>query len=465
MSNFTYLQQYSYNVLMAGYSVFLTGDAGTGKTYVLNKFIEAQRARGRNVMVCAPTGIAALHINGVTLHRQFKADIKVNVNTSVYDEVAYELADVDTLVIDEISMCRIDLFELIVKYIFSANSLRRRRNKPRLQIVLSGDFLQLPPVMTEADRKLLSELYSREITMGFAFESEFWNKLNLKYIVLTDVVRQDNKEFLQILNRLRLGDKTALDYIMANCSKLPLEDAVNLYGKNNTATERNIEELNKLPSELYTHQAVITGAAKITDTNADEILPLKVGARVMSLINKELSDGSLVYGNGSLGTVVAINIDYVTVEFDNGAIENIGLHTWEVEEYFIENSVETGNVPKLCTREIGTVVQYPLKLAYAITIHKSQGQTYNSVNINPYAWDCGQLYVALSRVKDIKNLYLTNEINYDYLVLSLNVVKFYNEIIREANKDLDTTVDLTETKQKLYEDNDMNKILSLLGNK
>ena len=349
MSNFTYLQQYSYNVLMAGYSVFLTGDAGTGKTYVLNKFIEAQRARGRNVMVCAPTGIAALHINGVTLHRQFKADIKVNVNTSVYDEVAYELADVDTLVIDEISMCRIDLFELIVKYIFSANSLRRRRNKPQLQVVLSGDFLQLPPVMTETDRKLLSELYGREITMGFAFESEFWNKLNLKYIVLTDVVRQDNKEFLQILNKLRLGDKTALDYIMANCSKFPLEDAVNLYGKNNTATERNIEELNKLDTELYTHEAVITGAAKITDTNADMILPLKVGARVMTLINKELSDGSLVYGNGSLGTVVAINVDSVTVEFDNGYIENIEQHTWEIEEYYVENSAETSNIPKLRT--------------------------------------------------------------------------------------------------------------------
>lgn len=465
MSRFTYLQQYGYNVLMAGYSVFLTGDAGTGKTYILNKFIDAQRTRGRNVMVCAPTGIAALHINGVTLHRQFKADIKVNVNTPVYDEVAYELADVDTLIIDEISMCRIDLFELVVKYIFSANALRKRRNKPQIQVVLSGDFLQLPPVLTDADRELLTTLYGREITIGFAFESPLWNKLNLHNIVLTEVVRQSDREFLQILNRLRLGDKTALDYIMQNCSKVPLEDAVNLYGKNNSAIERNIDELNKLPSELYTHEAIITGAAKITDTNADMVLPLKVGARVMSLVNCEAEDGSLVYGNGSLGTVVAICDSYVTVEFDNGAIENIALHTWEIEEYYIENSIQTGNVPKLCTREVGTVVQYPLKLAYAITIHKSQGQTYNSVNINPYAWDCGQLYVALSRVRDVKNLYLTSEINYDYLVLSLNVVKFYNQIIKEANKDLDTTVDLTETKPKLYEDDDMNKILGLLGSK
>lgn len=456
MNNFTYLQQYGYNVLMAGYSVFITGEAGTGKTYTLNKFIKNQRARGRNVMVCAPTGIAALHINGVTLHRQFKADIRINVNTPVYDEVAYELADVDTLVIDEISMCRIDLFELIVKYIFSANSLRKRRNKPKLQVVLSGDFLQLPPVLTNEDRELLSKLYGRDITMGFAFESPLWNKLELNYVILTEVVRQDNKEFLQVLNRLRLGDKTAIDYIMKNCSKVPFGDAVNLYGKNNSATERNISELNKLQSELYTHEAIINGAAKITDTNADNVLPLKVGARVVSLVNKELEDGSLVYGNGSLGTVVSINSDSVTVEFDSGAVENIGLYTWNVEEYYIEND-------KLCSRQVGTVIQYPLKLAYAITIHKSQGQTYNCVNINPYTWDCGQLYVALSRVKDIKNLYLTSEINYDYLVLSLNVIKFYNYIVKEANKDLDTTVDLTKAEKKVYENDDMNKIINLLG--
>ena len=464
MHSFTYLQQYGYNVLMAGYSVFLTGDAGTGKTYLLNEFIKDQRARNRNVMVCAPTGIAALHINGVTLHHQFKADIKTNVDTKTYDEVVYELADVDTLIIDEISICRIDLFEYVVKYIFGANSVRKQRNKPKIQVVLSGDFLQLPPVITEEDRKILNKFYNRDIAMGFAFESQYWKMLDLHIVILTEVVRQENNEFLQILNRIRLGDKTAVDYVMQNCSKVPLQDAVNLYGKNNSVTERNIAELNNLPTELYTHEAIITGAAKITDTNAEMILPLKVGARVMTLTNKEMEDGSLIYGNGSLGTVVSINDDSVTVEFDDGFIENIEQYEWKIEEYYVENS-NTTSFPKLCKREIGKVIQYPLKLAYAITIHKAQGQTYNAVNINPYTWDCGQLYVALSRVKDIKNLYITSEINYDYLVISLNVIKFYNEIVKEANKELDTTVDLTETKKKIYDDNDMNTILNLLGNR
>lgn len=464
MHSFTYLQQYGYNVLMAGYSVFLTGDAGTGKTYLLNEFIHDQRARNRNVMVCAPTGIAALHINGVTLHHQFKADIRTNVNTKTYDEIVYELANVDTLIIDEISICRIDLFEYVVKYIFGANSIRKQRNKPKIQVVLSGDFLQLPPVITEEDRKILNKFYNRDIAMGFAFESQYWKMLDLHIVILTEVVRQENNEFLQILNRIRLGDKTAVDYIMQNCSKVPIQDAVNLYGKNNSVTERNIAELNNLPTELYTHEAIITGAAKITDTNAEMILPLKVGARVMTLTNKEMEDGSLIYGNGSLGTVVSINDDSVTVEFDDGFIENIEQYEWKIEEYYVENS-NTTSFPKLCKREIGKVIQYPLKLAYAITIHKAQGQTYNAVNINPYTWDCGQLYVALSRVKDIKNLYITSEINYGYLVISLNVIKFYNEIVKEANKELDTTVDLTETKKKIYDDNDMNTILNLLGNR
>lgn len=464
MYDFTYLQQYGYNVLMAGYSVFLTGDAGTGKTYLLNKFVQDQRARDRNVMVCAPTGIAALHINGVTLHHQFKANIKTNVNTKPYEEVIYDLADVDTLIIDEISFCRIDLFDYIVKYIFAANSLRKKSCKPNIQVVLCGDFLQLPPVLADDDRKILEAFYNKEITMGFAFESEYWKLLGLNIIILTEIVRQENREFMQSLNKLRLGDKTVLDFIMKNCSSSPIDGAINIYGKNNTVTERNIDEINRLPSELFTHQAIITGAAKITDTNAEMILPLKVGARVMTLVNScDYSDNNdLVYGNGSLGTVVSINADSVTVEFDTGAIENIGLYEWKIDEYFVDRNNKL-EFPKLCKREIGTVQQYPLKLAYAITIHKSQGQTYNAVNINPYAWDCGQLYVALSRVKDLKNLYLTNEINYEYLVVSLNVIKFYNEIVSEANKELDTTVDLTKTEKKVYEDNDMNTLLDLLG--
>jgi hypothetical protein len=464
MEGLNYLQTYAYSVLMAGYSVFLTGDAGTGKTYTINKFVKDQRYRGRNVMVCAPTGIAALHVNGVTLHHQFKASVTPNIKRAVDQEALYKLVDTDTLIIEEVSMCRIDLFDFIMMYLFNANSIRKKMNRPNIQLVLCGDFLQLPPVITDKDREVLEKFYNRNIGAGFAFESEYWKLLDLHVIVLIEVVRQGNTEFIKILNKLRVGNKSAVQYIMDNCSKAPIPDAINLYGKNNTATERNIEELNKLPTELYIHDAIVTGAAKITDTNADEKLALKVGARVMSLVNNELQNGDLLYGNGSLGTVVSINEDSVTVEFDDGFIYNVEMYEWKVKQYDIDEASKKNGNPVLVERDIGSVWQYPLKLAYAVTIHKSQGQTFNAVNINPYAWDCGQLYVALSRVKDVNNLYLTNEINPEYLVVSLNVISFYNSIVKEANRTLDLTVDLTAPKQVSFENNELNKVLNIFDN-
>lgn len=462
-----YLQQYAYNVLMSGYNTFLTGDAGTGKTYVIKKFIDDARLKGRNVMVCAPTGIAALHVNGVTLHHQFRAKIGPNITRGIQPEALNKLIHTDILIIEEISMARIDLFDFVVNYIFAANSKRKIAGRPNIQLVLVGDFLQLPPVLTKQDKAILDEYYKRDIKAGFAFESEFWNLFNFKYIILTEVVRQDNKEFVTRLNKIRVGDKSDIQYIMDESSPIPLDNAISLYGQNNSAVEKNIEKLNELPTELYTFKAEIYGAAKITDTNAEETLALKVGARVMSLENKEdneSKDGTLLYGNGSLGTVVAINPGYITVEFDSGSIENIERHTWDIYQYSIDEKTKRDKFPKLIETQIGAVVQFPLKLAYAVTIHKSQGQTYNAVNISPYAWDCGQLYVALSRVVNIKNLYLKYSIDPQYLVISLNVIDFYNRICKEANKDVDTTVDLLEIKDEVYGDADMNKALDIFKN-
>ena len=459
MSSLNYLQQYSYNVLMAGYNVFLTGDAGTGKTFVINRFVSDSRRKGRNVMVVAPTGIAALHIDGVTIHHQFGAKTGPIIKCATDDSKLAELVNTDILIIEEISMCRIDLFDFVINYVLEANNIRKRYNKPNIQMVVCGDFLQLPPVITEKDREILEVKYKGQLVSGFAFESIYWNKFDFKIIILNEIVRQDNKEFVIHLNKLRVGDKSAIQYIIDNSSKFKMNDAINLYGKNNEAIEKNIEELNRINEELYQHDATLTGAAKITDCNAEEHLLLKVGARVMSLVNHELEDGTIVYGNGSLGTVVAINDNYVTVEFDNGAIENIGEYTWDVFRYTIEDK---GERPKLIIDKIGDVTQIPLKLAYAVTIHKAQGQTYDSVNISPYAWDCGQLYVALSRVRNIQNLYLNYTIDPRYLVVSLNVIKFYNSIVNKANLDVDTSKCLLDKKQE-YEDEDLNTLLGLLG--
>lgn len=461
---FNHLQQYTFNIMKAGYNVFLTGDAGTGKTYLLRNYINEQRSNGKNVMVCGPTGAASLHINGATIHNQFKINVGPVVKHPIDDNVLAELINTDILIIDEISMCRVDVFEYVASYILEANKYRKRYNKHTIQLIVSGDFFQLPPIITKYDKEILDKYYGHDVGNGFAFNSKFWKIFGFKIAILTEIVRQDNKEFVQELNKLRVGDKSSIYYIMNNCSKAPIPDAINLYGTNDSAVRKNIDELNKIDSDLWTIEAEIFGAAKITDTNADMTLALKVGARVMSIVNKvDENSKQFIYSNGSLGTVVAISDGYVTVEFDNGNIESIGVYTWEVYRYSIDESTKNSKIPKLVTEKIGEVHQYPLKLAYAVTIHKAQGQTYDSVNISPYTWDCGQLYVALSRVRDINNLFLRYEIQPEYSVTSLNVISFYNEIVKEANKDVDTSVDYLGTKEVDFGDNDMNKIFALLN--
>ena len=464
MFNFKALQEYGYNVLMSGYNVFLTGDAGTGKTYLLRMFINEQRKLGRNIMVCGPTGAASLHINGSTLHHQFKAKVGPIVKHPIDSRVLLELIDTDILVIDEISMCRVDLFDYIITYILEANKYRKRANKHIIQFVISGDFFQLPPIISDNDKEVLDAYYQCDIGNGFAFNSKYWKLFDFKNIILTEIVRQESKEFITELNKIRVGDKSGIDYIMNNCSKAPIPDAINLYGKNNDAIEKNISELNKLDSDLWTHEAIVLGAAKITDTNAEMNLALKVGARVMSLVNNiDKESNQFIYSNGSLGTVVFIGDNYVTVEFDNGNIVNIEIYKWDIFRYSIDEKTKNNPLPKLIEEKIGEVYQYPLKLAYAVTIHKAQGQTYDSVNISPYTWDCGQLYVALSRVRNIDNLYLRYDIQPNYSVTSLRVIEFYNSIVHNANKDVDTTIDLIGNKKIDFQDSDMNKIFGLLG--
>lgn len=464
MFNFKPLQKYGYDVMMAGYNTFLTGDAGTGKTYLLQIFINEQRSKGRNVMVCGPTGAASLHINGSTLHNQFKINIGPVIKHPIDDTVLAELINTDILIIDEISMCRIDVFDYIAVYILEANKYRKRVGKHTIQIIVCGDFFQLPPIITDNDKQILDAYYGRDIENGFAFNSTYWKLFEFRNIILTEIVRQDNKEFVTELNKLRVGDKSGITYIMNNCSKAPIPDAINLYGKNNDAVRKNIDELNKLDTDLWTHEATVLGGAKITDTNAEMNLALKVGARVMSLVNcADKETKQVIFSNGSLGTVVFIGEEFVTVEFDNGNTVNIGEYNWRIVRYTIDEKSKNSQHPQIIEQKIGEVNQYPLKLAYAVTIHKAQGQTYDSVNISPYTWDCGQLYVALSRVRNIDNLYLRYEIQPNYSITSLNVIAFYNSIVKEANKYVDTTVDLLGDNKIDFEDNDMNKIFGLLG--
>lgn len=452
----THGQELGYNVMMAGYNTFLTGGAGVGKTYTLNKFVDDSVKQGKNVMLTAPTGIAALNIGGVTIHRQFEAPVGViTYNKDSYDP-SDELVYTDIVIIDEISMCRIDLFEFVCNKILDANARRKRHGLKVIQLIVSGDFFQLPPVILPAEKVKLDDYYGQDIGVGFAFQSKMWELFDFKSVLLTEIVRQSDQEFIGNLNRVRVGEKAYIDYIFNNACNKEIESAITICGTNAEANKKNEIELSKINSPYVTYTAELNGDVNQSDVTVDFNLVLKEGARVMTLVNAK-GDG---YRNGQLGVVVALYDNSVVIQMDDGYIQYVDRFEFEVFRYELEN---VDGVQKLVEKRVGSVKQFPVKLAYAITIHKSQGQTYDAVNLSPYSWDCGQLYVAISRVKSLDKLHFNYKPDMQYIVVSLNVIKFYNSLNIATEEDIERAVNQKqETVEKTDIDYDMEKILSLL---
>ena len=418
-------QKITYDILMSGRNAFVTGDAGTGKSYVINKFIEDCEKARLNIMVCAPTGVASINVGGVTIHRAFKVPVKPLVEPP--KNVPKVVQNTDVIVIDEISMCRIDLFEYIAKIIIAVNlNRRKKKTKKDIQVVVVGDFYQLPPVMNDRDKEILSEYYGVDLKTSFAFKSKYWNMFNFVPCVLKDSMRQSDSDFKKLLNQARVGDRICLERIRRYSCKEQIKDAITICGTNKAVKDINERELNKLKSATKVFVACETGEPiNAADKMVDDNLVLKIGARVMTVIN----DSEDKYQNGSLGTVKDfVDTSSVVVELDNGYTVKIEMHTWEIEDYALVKNEKTGDF-ELKKEVISTYSQIPLRIAYAVTVHKSQGQTYDAVNLNPYCWDYGQLYTALSRVRTLNKLFLTSYLSPKYLVTSLEVTRFYNSLI------------------------------------
>ena len=415
-----YGQQFAVDAMKTGRNIFLTGDGGTGKTYTINEYIRDAESKGKNVLMTAPTGIAALNIDGVTLHRGFCVPIGVLVDNPSQKNLTKEVLNADIIFIEEISMCRIDLFDYVAKIIMMANNTRKYvYHKPEIQLIVSGDFLQLPPVITERDTEALDGFYGRHIRHGFAFESEYWKEFNFFNINLSQPMRQADTAFINTLRGLRIGDYRYLRNVRQMASRKYMDNAITLCGTNRVAKEKNDYELDMLTTPLNEYVADIDGDVKASDKVTEDVLELKVGARIMTLVN----DSADRYKSGSFGTVEKLETNRVTVKMDNGCVVPLERYTWEIKKYTYDKT--TNKVKK---DVVGRFTQFPLKLAWAITIHKSQGQTYDEVNLNPYCWDCGQLYVALSRVKDISKLYLMQPLLDKYLVTSKEVIDFYRNL-------------------------------------
>ena len=432
---FTKGQAEAMEALLSGRNVFLSGNAGTGKSYVLNAFIEELEDQEVPYLAMAPTGIAALNIkNGTTIHRTLQIGHGL-LDPNETDRKALTrkvLQKAEVVIIDEISMCRIDLFERVMNMVLAAG-----KGTGKKQVVLVGDFFQLPPVVTDADRPILMSWYPGNED-GYAFKSLLWQGMAFEPHVLTEVVRQSDPEFIGELNRARIGDGGCVDYFntrsISDRHRAPAEDlwlcATNRMAS--TINDERVEELVKDGGKARTYIASSFGDVKPSDKATDDNLRLIEGARVMLLAN--MPDHGL--SNGSLGTVVETGDGSVTVDFDDCPYEvEIEPKEWKVLKSTIRDAIGKDGKPtqELVTDTVGSFTQIPLRLAFAITIHKSQGQTFDRCAIHTKVFGAGMLYVALSRCTTFDGLTVWPKIERSRLYANQAVIDFYRSLEEGAS--------------------------------
>ena len=437
---FTQDQQKALTTALSGRNLLITGGAGVGKTYILKSIIERMKKEGRNLILCAPTGTAANLLGGVTIHRAFNFRTAACINEKtmkIVSNAPKHLCKADVVVIDEVSMCRMDLMDAVL---LSIRKAEKKASHP-IQVILCGDFYQLPPVIdaSKGDRGLLERYYGAHTGHCYAFQAQGWDGFRFEVIELTETIRQKDPEFVSHLNNVRVGDKVDLSYFSRASSPCFFPDAPYLVPYNNQSDRINRYKIETLPGDLYTFRAKLTGSVGMADiAGVPPVLDLKVNARVILTVNEpdfRKEGGS--YHNGSTGTITYIcsNVygDQIRIKLDESGRE-IWLHQKEFKVYQYTVDGE-GNIIR---ETAGSYFQFPLRPAYAVTIHKAQGQTLVKANINPLCFQPGQLYTALSRVTDICQIYLNQAIPQSSVITSREVVSFYSQARKDSRKSEDS---------------------------
>ncbi len=439
MADLNHGQQAAVEVILSGANVFLTGEGGTGKSVCVREAVRLLERAGHKVILCAPTGIAAILVGGATIHSAFGFSTAPKIADEL-DAVSAskEIHAADTVIIDEIGMVRRDMMDAIARVVELENEARQLENeaiekgeeegkkrKP-LQLVAVGDFSQLPPVVTDKDKPALTGFYGpKSARTGFyAFESAGWKRLGFCICQLTEVMRQSDQEFVTMLNRARVGDASCISYFnaLAERSEPVPNSATSLVNTNKRAGRINASRLGELEGELVVLRGEVDGEFETRDMPAPSKLELKEGARVLCMANNRENG----YVNGSTGEVVdvlgtsAAGEPAVIVKLDGGEEVAVVKNTWENTVYRYDEKKE-----RLEKKVRGSYTQFPLKLAWAITYHKSQGQTLDAVSIDPDTFGPGMLYVGLSRATSPAGIWLTRKIEEKDLVAEKAVVAFY----------------------------------------
>lgn len=407
--------------------LFLTGKAGTGKSTLLEHFRAITRKR---LAVLAPTGVAALNVHGQTIHSfcGFRPDISLDKVRKIRNKESVRALlykELDTVIIDEISMVRADLLDCVEKFL-RLNGPQSKKQFGGIQMIFIGDLYQLPPVVPSGEKGIFKVQYETP----YFFSAHILNdpQFDMEFIELEKIYRQTDENFIGLLNAIRNRSVTDADLTLLNQKvdpefNPPEEDFyIHLTSTNDQAYRRNREKLARLPGKPQAYQGLIKGDFDQSAFPTDKVLELKPGAQVMLLNNDALGR----WVNGSIGKVAKIirragEEDVIRVDLSPHRGLEVTPYTWKIFKYAYDEQAR-----KITSEPVGSFTQYPLKLAWAITIHKSQGKTFDKVvmDIGRGTFAHGQVYVGLSRCTRLEGLVLRKPIQRHHILMDYQVVNF-----------------------------------------
>ena len=400
-------------------NIFITGKAGSGKSTLLKYF---KKNTAKNVAVLASTGVAAINVGGQTIHSFFRFPPhliqKDNIRKRRNNEIIQEL---DTVIVDEVSMVRADLMDGI-DYALRINRDQMKLPFGGVQMVFFGDLFQLSPVVDKEERDILDQRYGSP----YFFSAKVFKKLRLRYVELNKNYRQSDTQFIDLLNKIRNKTQRAADLDKLNERVRTIvpgdsKHCVILTTTNSRANAVNEEKLAGLAEKEYEYEAMITKDFNESAYPGEYCLRLKKGSQVILTRN----DPDKRWVNGTIAQVAALSPEAIKVSI-NGSIHEVPKSSWEKIEYEYNRDED-----KIEEKIIGTFEQYPIKLAWAITIHKSQGQTFDNIviDLGAGAFTHGQVYVGLSRCTSLKGIILKRPVNARDIIFDEKVYEFRNRFL------------------------------------